>query len=77
MKANILVYDVGSTYTKGAAFCLADGKLTVLARGKHPTTLESVGDGAGWAGGGRGWGRDFGYVLRIVIGIPEGLIQCL
>lgn len=30
MKANILVYDVGSTYTKGAAFALADGKLTFL-----------------------------------------------
>ena len=39
MKANILVYDVGSTYTKGAAFALADGKLTFLARGQHPTTL--------------------------------------
>ena len=46
MKANILVYDVGSTYTKGAAFCLADGKLTFLARGQHPTTLENIGDGA-------------------------------
>ena len=46
MKANILVYDVGSTYTKGAAFCLADGKLTFLARGQHPTTLENISDGA-------------------------------
>ena len=46
MKANILVYDVGSTYTKGAAFALADGKLTFLARGQHPTTLENISDGA-------------------------------
>ncbi len=46
MKANILVYDVGSTYTKGAAFALEDGKLTFLARGQHPTTLENISDGA-------------------------------
>ena len=46
MKANILVYDVGSTYTKGAAFALADGKLTFLARGQHPTTLENISEGA-------------------------------
>ena len=46
MKANILVYDVGSTYTKGAAFCLEDGRLTFLARGQHPTTLEDINVGA-------------------------------
>ena len=33
MQANILVYDVGSTYTKAAAFALKDRRFTFLGRG--------------------------------------------
>lgn len=32
MQANILVYDVGSTYTKAAAFALKDRRFTFLGR---------------------------------------------
>ena len=46
MLANILVYDVGSTYTKAAAFRLENEKLSFLGRGQHPTTLEDIGIGA-------------------------------
>lgn len=42
MVANILVYDVGSTYTKAAAFSLTDGRLAFLGRGQSPTTLEDI-----------------------------------
>lgn len=49
MQANILVYDVGSTYTKAAAFCLDRGKLTFLGRGQSPTTLHDILEGAGKA----------------------------
>lgn len=45
MKANILVYDVGSTYTKGAAFPLAT-ETDVPCPRQHPTTLENISDGA-------------------------------
>jgi len=46
MQANILVYDVGSTYTKAAAFRLEGEKLDFLGRGQSPTTLEDVRLGA-------------------------------
>ena len=46
MQANILVYDVGSTYTKGAAFRLENEELTFLGRGQHPTTLQDIRIGA-------------------------------
>ena len=46
MTANILVYDVGSTYTKAAAFSLRNEKLEFLGRGQHPTTLEDIHIGA-------------------------------
>lgn len=49
MLANILVYDVGSTYTKAAAFNLDHGKFTYLGRGQSPTTLDNILDGAGRA----------------------------
>ena len=49
MLANILVYDVGSTYTKAAAFRMDHGELTFLGRGQSPTTLENILDGAGKA----------------------------
>ncbi len=49
MQANILVYDVGSTYTKAAAFCLDRGKFTFLGRGQSPTTLHDIMEGAGKA----------------------------
>ncbi len=42
MNANILVYDVGSTYTKAAAFRLEGPSLSFLGRGQSPTTLEDV-----------------------------------
>lgn len=45
MFANILVYDVGSTYTKAAAFCLAGGELSFLGKGQSPTTIEDIGEG--------------------------------
>jgi len=49
MTANILVFDVGSTYTKAAAFHLEGEELTYLGRGQSPTTLENIMDGAGKA----------------------------
>lgn len=49
MLANILVYDVGSTYTKAAAFRLDHGTFTFLGRGQSPTTLENILEGAGKA----------------------------
>lgn len=49
MLANILVYDVGSTYTKAAAFRLDHGEFTFLGRGQSPTTLENIREGAGKA----------------------------
>lgn len=45
MLANILVYDVGSTYTKAAAFREDNGVLSFLGRGQSPTTLNNVMDG--------------------------------
>lgn len=49
MLANILVYDIGSTYTKAAAFNLDHGRFTYLGRGQFPTTLENILDGANCA----------------------------
>lgn len=46
MLANILVFDVGSTYTKASAFLLAGEELTFLGRGQSPTTLENIMEGA-------------------------------
>ena len=46
MQANIIVYDLGSTYTKAAAFRLENGELQFLGRGQHPTTLQDVSIGA-------------------------------
>lgn len=45
MQANILVYDVGSTYTKAAAFSLEEGQFTFLGRGQSPTTLRDIMEG--------------------------------
>lgn len=45
MQANILVYDVGSTYTKAAAFTLEKGRFTFLGRGQSPTTLRDIMEG--------------------------------
>lgn len=42
MIANVLVYDVGSTYTKASAFYLEGSHLEFLSRGQAPTTLEDV-----------------------------------
>jgi uncharacterized protein (TIGR01319 family) len=49
--ANVLVYDIGSTYTKAAAFFLdpQQRELVFLGRGQSPTTLENVMEGAGRA----------------------------
>jgi uncharacterized protein (TIGR01319 family) len=49
--ANVLVYDIGSTYTKAAAFFLDPRQrdLIFLGRGQSPTTLENVMEGAGRA----------------------------
>lgn len=42
MTADILVYDVGSTYTKVSAFSIKEEKLSYLGRGQAPTTLEDI-----------------------------------
>lgn len=42
MQANLLVYDVGSTYTKVAAFCLASGKLRFMQKAQAPTTVDDI-----------------------------------
>lgn len=46
MLANIIVFDVGSTYTKAAAFHMEKEELTFLGRGQSPTTLNRILDGA-------------------------------
>ena len=46
MLANIIVFDVGSTYTKAAAFHMKEEELTFLGRGQSPTTLNRILDGA-------------------------------
>ena len=45
MAANLLVYDVGSTYTKLTAFHLENGVLDYVARAQSPTTIEDIGIG--------------------------------
>lgn len=45
MQANIIVYDVGSTYTKAAAFSMRDEELSYLGRGQAPTTLSDIAAG--------------------------------
>lgn len=42
MKANIVVFDIGSTYVKVAAFFLSEGRLHFLAKGQVPTTLSNI-----------------------------------
>ncbi len=46
MLANILVYDIGSTYTKLAAFHISGEKLDFLGRAQALTTLEDICSGA-------------------------------
>ncbi|KAF5090672.1 MutL protein [anaerobic digester metagenome] len=49
MKANTIVFDIGSTYTKAAAYHLKKGSLCFLAAGQAPTTLSDVAVGAAQA----------------------------
>ena len=42
MEANLLVYDVGSTYTKLTAFRLESGVLDYVARSQSPTTIADI-----------------------------------
>ncbi len=42
MQANLLVYDVGSTYTKVSAFVLTATGLELLARDQVPTTVADI-----------------------------------
>ena len=42
MLANIIVFDVGSTYTKLTAFWLADGILDFVARAQALTTIDDI-----------------------------------
>ena len=46
MKANTIVFDIGSTYTKAVAYHLKKGSLCFLAAGQAPTTLSDVAVGA-------------------------------
>nr|WP_320026723.1 glutamate mutase L [uncultured Acetobacterium sp.] len=46
MKANTIVFDIGSTYTKAVAYHLVKGRLTWLGSGQSATTLEDVAIGA-------------------------------
>ena len=49
MKANTIVFDIGSTYTKAVAYHLKKGSLSFLAAGQAPTTLSDVAVGAAQA----------------------------
>lgn len=65
MLANILVYDIGSTYTKAAAFSDEGGRLAYLGRGQSPTTLSDVMEGTRGAEEAlRAQGIDFAPELR-------------
>ena len=44
-QANIIVYDVGSTYTKAVAFALDQDHLDFLGRAQSPTTLNDIMEG--------------------------------
>ncbi len=46
MNANILVFDLGSTYTKAVAYRLDGETLSLLGVGQSPTTLSDVAVGA-------------------------------
>lgn len=46
MLANILVYDIGSTYTKAAAFYKEGDKLSFCGRSQSETTLHDINEGA-------------------------------
>ncbi|HHX38235.1 MAG TPA: glutamate mutase, partial [Clostridiaceae bacterium] len=48
-QANIIVYDVGSTYTKAVAFALNEDRLDFLGRAQSPTTLDGIMQGVGKA----------------------------
>ena len=39
---NILVFDVGSTFTKASAFACSGNELTWLGRAQAPTTVEDI-----------------------------------
>ena len=45
MEANLVIYDVGSTFTKVSAFSMIDSSLALLARGQVPTTVEDIQSG--------------------------------
>ncbi|MCP4683158.1 MAG: glutamate mutase [Desulfobacterales bacterium] len=45
MEANIVVYDVGSTYTKVSAFLKTESGLSFLARDQVPTTVADIQSG--------------------------------
>jgi uncharacterized protein (TIGR01319 family) len=51
MEANIVIYDVGSTYTKISAFALSESSLVLLARDQVPTTVEDIQSGIANANG--------------------------
>lgn len=42
MDANLLIYDVGSTYTKVSAFYFTNGDLELVGRDQVPTTVEDI-----------------------------------
>jgi uncharacterized protein (TIGR01319 family) len=42
MQSNLVVYDVGSTYTKVSAFSMTDSSLSLLARDQVPTTVTDI-----------------------------------
>jgi len=42
MDANLLIYDVGSTYTKVSAFSRTDKDITLVGRDQVPTTVEDI-----------------------------------
>lgn len=58
--ADIVVFDVGSTYTKASAFALTGGELAWLARAQAPTTVADIDTGltAATAGLAATLGRD-------------------
>jgi len=51
VQANLVMYDVGSTYTKVSAFFMTDTSLTLRARGQVPTTVEDIQSGIASANG--------------------------
>ncbi|MEA5073527.1 MAG: glutamate mutase L [Eubacterium aggregans] len=64
MDANLIVFDIGSTWTKAVAFRLDGRKLTYLARGQATTTVKDVALGAAqaeWDIQNQGVGLEEGY----------------